>query len=742
MARALSARAKARIAHAMLGTPSPSPRVGHFILRDEQRDAVRRIRQAIASFGGALLADPPGTGKTIVALAVASAYPRALVVAPATLRAQWERAAHRAGIAISFRSLESLSRDAELPAASVIIVDEAHHARTPNTKRYRRLAERSAGVPLLLLTATPVVNRRHDRDALLALFLGERANALPPSELARLVIRREAVHADRPRVIELPPLELAMSPLPVAEHLRALPPPLPASDGREALALVRLSLAMAWASSLAALDAALRRRIQRGESLAESLDAGRWPNRSALRQWIVGDDATQLAMPLLLTEAGDTPPADARSTLEVHLDAVRALRTLVRAAVAADAAVRADALRQLAAASGDRRIVVFCSHAATVRALFSALRTMPAVLAITGARVMAAQGRWSRNEVLAALGPKALPWRREDPRGIRLLLTTDLLAEGVELQGAGIVVHGDVAWTPARFEQRVGRVARIGGGAEVQVTRFPMPEAAQAMLDLDARLARKEGARQRAVAAPRVAAETWAALDTWREATTDWSATHAPQACVLAAVRGSLDGFLALLRTDAGYELVGGRFDAGAWTVCEAPRDISMLVAAAGDDELPLDERDLRVIRRALHRWYSAAQGADAVGLAHGSERPIRRAVRRRLEAALRGTPLAARAATAVRWGSAINAALATPGAGTAQAFARLLRTRPDPLEFAEALEALAARRHHGAASVPLRSAARPRLSALLRIVAADGPQAPPRPSGKATRSRSAISLA
>lgn len=738
----MSQHAKARIAHAMLGTPSASPRLGHFILRDEQHDAVRRIRQTIAGFGGALLADPPGTGKTIVALAVASAYPRALVVGPATLRAQWERAAHRAGVDIAFRSLESLSRDAEPPAAPFIIVDEAHHARTPTTKRYRRLADRSAGVPLLLLTATPVVNRRHDRDALLALFLGERARALSPSEVARLVIRREAVHVHRPRVIELPPLALALAPLPIAEHLLRLPPPLPASDGREALALVRLSLAMAWASSLAALEAALRRRIQRGESLAESLDAGRWPERSALRQWIVGDDATQLAMPLLLTDVGDAPPADARCVLNAHLDAVRALRTLVRPEVAPDASARASALRQLAADSGDNRIVVFCSHAATVRALFRALRAMPSVMAITGARVMAAQGRWSRAEVLAALGPQGSPWRRDDPRGIRLLLTSDFLAEGVELQGAGVVVHGDVAWTPARFEQRVGRVARIGGGAEVQVTRFPMPDAAQEMLDLDARLARKERARQRAVAAPRVAAETRAALDAWHHAGADQEAPRAPRACVLAAVRGSLDGFLALLRTGAGFELVGGRFDGDIWTVHETPREISSLVAAAGDDEVPLDRRDLRAIRRALHRWCSAAQGADAVGLAHGSERPLRRAVRRRLDAALRNSPLAARAATAARWGAAVNTALATPGAGTAQALARLLRTRPDPAAFADALEALATQRHHGASSAARRHATRPRLSALLRIVAAEGPQAPPRPSGKATRSRSAISLA
>lgn len=730
---------KARIAAAVLGRLEPSRRVGKFTLRAEQTDAVRLIRRSLAEFGGALLADPPGTGKTIVALAVAAGYENALVAAPATLRVQWERAAERAGVAIRFVSLESLSRDAVPAIAALVIVDEAHHVRTPSTRRYRRLAERSSGAHLLLLTATPVVNRAADRDALLALFLGERAMALSPSEVARMVIRREAHTAPQPRISELPPLEIAVPDLPIADHLRRLPPPFPASDGREALALVRLSLAMAWASSTAALDAALRRRIQRGESLADLLADGRWPDRATLRQWIVGDDATQLAMPLLLTGVADVPPLAAREMLATHINAVRALRAIVQPAVAADAAARAAALQRLLAQAGRERMVVFCSHARTVQTLFSALRSTQGVVAITGARVTAAHGRWSRADVLRALGPGAAPWRPDDARGVRLVLTTDLLAEGVELQGASIVVHGDVAWTPARFEQRVGRVARIGGCAEIGVTRFLPPAGAEEILELRSRLARKERSRQRAVADPLVTASTRLILEAWRAPT----AMHA--GCAMAAVRGNADGFLALVRNGRMFQLVGGKAFERGWRITDSPREVATLVRAAAGIELPLRENDVRAIRRALHRWCHAAEGADAVGLAHGNERTLRRAVRRRLDAALRSTPLTARSATAARWGTALDAALAVPGAGTSQAFARLLRTRPEPVAFAESLEALSALRHQEAARTRKRLKSKPRLAALLRIVPHEVPepvQDPPRPSGKATRSRSVISLA
>jgi Helicase conserved C-terminal domain/SNF2-related domain len=43
-----------------------------------------------------------------------------------------------------------------------------------------------------------------------------------------------------------------------------------------------------------------------------------------------------------------------------------------------------------------------------------------------------------------------------------LLITTDILAEGVNLQQAGILINYDLPWCPTRLEQRLGRLNRIG----------------------------------------------------------------------------------------------------------------------------------------------------------------------------------------------------------------------------------------------------------------------------------------
>ncbi len=55
-----------------------------------------------------------------------------------------------------------------------------------------------------------------------------------------------------------------------------------------------------------------------------------------------------------------------------------------------------------------------------------------------------------------------------DPRhsrpvdNIQLLITTDVLAEGINLHRSNIVVNYDLPWNPTRVLQRVGRVNRVG----------------------------------------------------------------------------------------------------------------------------------------------------------------------------------------------------------------------------------------------------------------------------------------
>jgi superfamily II DNA or RNA helicase len=53
-----------------------------------------------------------------------------------------------------------------------------------------------------------------------------------------------------------------------------------------------------------------------------------------------------------------------------------------------------------------------------------------------------------------------------DPSGPEILLSSEVASEGVDLQFSSVVINYDLPWNPARIEQRIGRIDRIGQEAE------------------------------------------------------------------------------------------------------------------------------------------------------------------------------------------------------------------------------------------------------------------------------------
>src|SRR5437763_3977816 len=145
-------------------------------LASHQVAAAQRLIAILQRYGGALLADAVGLGKSYVALAVALALgePFALVV-PAVLVPQWRALLAQRGVAAPVITHEGMSvrtvRQSVSPSVRLFIVDEAHRFRNPDTNRYRALAKLVVGARVLLVTATPIHNRVGDLCHLFRLFL-------------------------------------------------------------------------------------------------------------------------------------------------------------------------------------------------------------------------------------------------------------------------------------------------------------------------------------------------------------------------------------------------------------------------------------------------------------------------------------------------------------------------------------------------------------------------------------------
>lgn len=484
--------AKSRLARAFLGGDRDvDPRLGELTLRPHQLTAVGRLLEIIESHRGALLADAVGLGKTYVALAVARAHRSAIVICPAALRGMWERAMKTAGVVRPIVSIEALSRGA-VPdgAADLLIVDEAHHLRTPGTHRYDTVAHLARGARVLLLSATPLHNSRRDLTSVLALFAGSGICNWSDRAIARLIVRRDDAMAEQ----ALPSISgpHALSPgddRDCLDAILALPPAVPAADEGVAAALTTISLLHLWTSSRAALVASVRKRLARATALRDAVDAGHVPTASELTAWAYADGALQLAFPLFAPRDEPVDRHELTEQLDRFVDGANALLDRCRAGTDPDV-LRVRLLRGMRERHSGERIVAFSQYAHTITGLGRLMRGDPGIAIVTASGARIASGSITREEVLGQFAADARPVHAAER--IDLLLTTDLLSEGIDLRGASVVAHLDLPWNPARLEQRVGRSRRIGSRFEtIHVYTFVPPTAAERLIALRRRLAEK-----------------------------------------------------------------------------------------------------------------------------------------------------------------------------------------------------------------------------------------------------------
>ncbi|PPH70993.1 hypothetical protein C5C90_15810 [Rathayibacter sp. AY1D4] len=138
------------------------------------------------------------------------------------------------------------------------------------------------------------------------------------------------------------------------------------------------------------------------------------------------------------------------------------------------------------APAGDRRkVIVFSTYADTIRDLHDRItgalhsgsgssplaayrgRVAPAVIGEFASGKRGGIDQPTRAKAVANFAPRTAGQLQDDGTPIEddlydILLTTDVLAEGVNLQQAAHIVNYDLPWNPMRIVQRHGRVDRIG----------------------------------------------------------------------------------------------------------------------------------------------------------------------------------------------------------------------------------------------------------------------------------------
>ena len=277
---------------------------------------------------------------------------------------------------------------------------------------------------------------------------------------------------------------------------------------QEALAgLLRSQLLKRFESSVFAFRRTLEKLIA-GHDAFLGLLAGGWVARPGMDVEVISDDLDdglldqlEESEALIAAEAFDVP----RMQADVQADR-DCLRQLLARANRVDS--RSDpkllalwrVLEECAAqpAGNGRKVVVFSYFADTVEYVARALEEAPeAVRTAYIDRCAVATGSGlpkdtphlaDPDRAVAGFAP-ASQAKDPGPGMYDLLLTTDVLAEGQNLQQACRVVNLDLPWNPMRLAQRNGRVDRIGSPhGHVYLYCFLPTAELDAILDLEGRL--------------------------------------------------------------------------------------------------------------------------------------------------------------------------------------------------------------------------------------------------------------
>lgn len=444
---------------------------------------------------------------------------------------------------------------------AVVIVDEAHAFRSPHTRRYQALAGLCRGARVVLVTATPVNNSLMDLYFQLHLFAGDgefadvgvpdlraafRAAVEEPGAGDTLlpVLRAVVVRRTRPflrrhypdafavpnRVPALLRFPRRAPPIAVRYDLEAAYPgffgrvascldglalaPFRLGDygaarwrgGGEA-ELLRLGLLKRLESGSAAFRASIARQLRYQRAFLSALERGRLltvPDHRVLHG--TGDEEP---MQLVLEElALDPLPAAVdvarlRSALEADIEALSRLRTSLATLDAARDPKLAALCALLEGELAGRKVVVFTEFRDTARALWRALAGRGGIGLVDGAGAFLGRSPAGRRVVLERFAPRANGAREPPPRErVDLLIATDVLAEGLNLQDAAHVVSYDLPWNPVRLIQRVGRVDRLGSPHDVVHAYHFLPDGGlERLLGLVGRLRAKLDAIGRALGA-------------------------------------------------------------------------------------------------------------------------------------------------------------------------------------------------------------------------------------------------
>jgi len=600
----------------------PSP----IILADFQKDGYLSALQALEKYGGVLLADSVGLGKTYLALRILDDYAyrlrqKALVICPAQLKdTLWEPKLRDAGIRADVVNREKVSRDFPVERYAdydLIVVDESHNFRNSRTKCWRNLFSTIIkGKPkkVVLVTATPVNNSVFDLYNQLRLITRDNDEFFKSAGIESLwgyfikadrdkdtlydLLEEIAVRRSRPfikkyypnakidgELIKFPERKLntvrynldktyhgiyeecanAIENLILASYnVDAYRKDVYHERRKSFETIKRILLSRGWQekdvndflmklgrneaiiailkvlflkrleSSVEAFKLSIRRLIDFQEKFLEILEKGRILDRENYRKFFLEDETVELegrvesihepyleALPEIDSTSYEVDKI--REAVEKDIEILKSIYNKIEN-IDVEKDAKLQKLKQILKELKGRKIIIFGYFKETMRYLYRYLggnkewllkeasseerlhvEEFLKEMRITSEKISIIDSNVKpdeRKDRITRFAPVAN--NRLDIKGtekeIWILLSTDVLSEGQNLQDADTVINYDLPWNPVRLVQRIGRVDRLKSPHDyIYVYNFFPEDALESILRVVDRLYQKLDAINRSV---------------------------------------------------------------------------------------------------------------------------------------------------------------------------------------------------------------------------------------------------
>ena len=521
-----------------------------------QKNAVDQCLTMFELYGGVIIGDVVGLGKTYVGIALLKYLQlqgyRTMIVCPPSLVPMWDKFCEDYEVDAKVLSRGKLSqenydlyRDYRYKSRDLVLIDESHHFRNNNTRQYENLQQfmQARNASAILLTATPFSNTANDIKNQLMLFHRSHVTQIPPANetdldayfrmvnngeanlvdlLRNIMIRRtrryvlnQWGHIDKQgrkylmidnKKMYFPHREmktiryninkvykrkyrtivgyideknLTLTRYSVGRHLKdeyknAEPYRELSVAGQKLVGLIRTLLLKRMESSLEAFKSSIRHYINTHTIFIKLLEEGIMPigDVSYTSMYELAqtdpdaiDDPTTIEEFKKKLERGGGPKykLDAFNVesliqeIQNDIETFEKIEGLInRLTPIGDE--KLQLLQKLLDGYSDKKVIIFTEFSTTAKYLYQHIKWVG-----------------NKEQVDSETNNIIQSARRFDPKNnpgdyssvaesdeITLLITTDVLAEGVNLQAGNVIINYDFHWNPTRLIQRAGRVDRIG----------------------------------------------------------------------------------------------------------------------------------------------------------------------------------------------------------------------------------------------------------------------------------------